>query len=185
MAGKFTNLRYDNEAYNEKIQRSTDPLLYKLDPHYVTNCNPCFPRSGPVGQFDNQIFGDKIDVDSILRGYNRVNTKSNRSQIPQPLPSSNNIPVNCNNAVDTEYSRYTHPKQELRGAENDIRFGYPLVDPQCHIFDNLQINTRLQAKDDHKTVWQVPMDQNAALPRERLNRVKNCKVTIDCNYAPF
>jgi hypothetical protein len=55
----------------------------------------------------------------------------------------------------------------------DLNFSYPLQDPQCQIFENFSINTKLQAKDNHRTIWQVPLNQSDLLPVERLARVKN------------
>jgi hypothetical protein len=187
MAGKFTNLRYDKEAYDEEISRSTNPLSYKLDPNYTTNCHPCFAPYGPRGGHDNsETVGDKIDVDSVLKGLHKTNSKANKDQMPIPLNYSSQNPNECSGALETQYSRYTHPSFDIRGLNvPDMRFGYPLHDPQCQIFENFEVNTRLQAKDNHKTIWQIPLNQRDLLPTERLGKVKNCTVTLNCNYAPY
>lgn len=188
MTGRFTNLRYDTQAYNDELSRSTGELLYRLDPNFANNCNPCFAPHGPRGGNVNSIdVGQKIDVDSILRGVSKINTKSNNQQIPDSL-GQYHVPElrECSGALEANHSRYTHPARDIRGLNvDDMRFDYPLHDPQCNIFENFAVNTRLQAKDDHKTIWQTPIDQNAALPTERLGRVKNCTVTMNCNYAPY
>jgi hypothetical protein len=188
MAGNFTKQIYDNEAYNEQIARSTNPLLYKLDPNYTTNCNNCFAPYGPRGGHDNAVIvGDKIDVDSVLKGITRVNSKANRHHIPDPINNSQYyVPNECPGALETQYSRYSHPSFDIRGLNvKDMRFGYPLNDPQCQIFENFGVNTRLQAKDNHKAIWQTPVDQRNSLPTERLNKIKKCTVTLNCNYAPY
>jgi hypothetical protein len=188
MAGKFTNLRYDQEAYDEEISRSTNPLMYRLDPNYANNCNPCFAPYGPRAGHDNAVaIGQQIDVDSILKGISKVNSKANRNQLPDPTSHYKTFaPGECSNALETEYSRYTHPSFNYKGLNvNDMRFGYPLHDPQCQIFENFEVNTRLQAKDDHRSTWQIPFDQRDLLPTERLAKVKNCTMTLNCNYAPY
>ena len=188
MAGKFTNLRYDKQAYAEELARSTDPLGYRLDPNYATNCGKCFAANGPRnGHEASEAIGNKIDVDSILRGVGKINTKSNAEQQPTLLNSNQLKPIpDCSDNLESEYSRHTHPTFDLRGvATKDMRLGYPLHDPQCQIFENFGVNTRLQAKDNHRTIWQTPVSQRELLPTERMNRVKNCRVTVDCSYAPF
>lgn len=190
MAGNFTNLRYDDEAYNEEVARSTNPLIYKLDPNYAINCNPCFAPYGPRGGHDNATVAnesEKIDIDSILKGISKISSKSNRHQIPQSLNQYNTyVPNECPNALEPQYSRYTHPSFDIRGLNvRDLRFGYPLHDPQCQIFEDFSVNTRLQAKDNHKTIWQVPFNQRDLLPTERLGKVKNCTVSVNCAYAPY
>ena len=184
MSGKFTNMRYDREAYNEEIARSTDPLLYRINQNYAVNCSPCFAPYGPVeSQGDAVVIGNKIDVDSILKGVNKVNTKINRLERPMPLdvyPTF--IPGDCSNAMETQYTRYTNPAYEIKGLNSrDLRLDYPLFDPQCQIFENFEVNTRLQAKDNHRTVWQVPFNQSDLLPTERLGRVRNCTIGLNCN----
>lgn len=188
MAGRFTNLKYDRDAYREEVARSTDPLLYRLDPNYAVNCNKCFAPYGPRGgQPASDVVGQQIDVDSILRGISKISTKSNRQQIPDSLSQYNKFNwCDCPEGLETEYTRYTYPAYEIRGlTTRDLRFDYPLYDPQCQIFENFAVNTRLQAKDDHRAIWQIPFNQRDLWPTERLGKVKNCSVSLNCNYAPF
>lgn len=189
MSGKFTNLRYDQEAYAEEVARSTDPLLYRLDPNFSVNCNKCFAPYGPIGGQNNSVsVGNQIDVDSVLRGVSKISSKSNRQQIPDSLISYKNVttPPDCSPALESEYTRFTFPAYEIRGLNiRDLNFDYPLHDPQCQIFENFQVNTRLQAKDNHRAIWQVPFNQRDLQPTERLGQVKNCRVNLNCNYATF
>lgn len=186
MPGKFTNLRYDPEAYNEEVSRSTDPLMYRLDANYAINCTPCFAPYGPRGGHDNaDAVGQQIDVDSILRGISKTNSKSNNKQLPDTLTNFKTYaPPECSNALETQYSRYSHPSFDVKGLNvEDLRLGYPLHDPQCQIFENFEVNTRLQAKDDHRTIWQIPLNQRDLLPVERLGRVKS--QPTGCYYTPY
>lgn len=187
MAGKFTGLRYDDQAYNEHISRSTDPLKYRLDPNYAVNCNKCFAPHATGAQPTADAAGQKIDVDSILRGIGKPHSKSNVQQLPQKLTNYNTVPLNdCPAPMESEYTRFTHPSFDIRGLNvPDMRLGYPLHDPQCQIFEDFSVNTRLQSKDNHKTIWQAPFSQRESLPTERLGRVKKCKITLNCDYAPY
>ena len=188
MAGKLTNLRYDKNASNENVRRSTNQMMYMIDPNFANNCNPCLATHGPHnGHHYTVDDGEKIDIDSILKNMNKINSKSNVQQMPTPLNQYNkHTPKECSNALEQNNSRYTHPANEIRGLNvSDMRLSYPLHDPQCNIFEDFSVNTRLQAKDNHKTIWQVPIDQRASLPTERLGRVKNCTLTVNCNYAPY
>lgn len=188
MAGKFTGLRYDQPAYAEEVERSTNPLMYRLDPNYAVNCKRCFAPYGPRGGHQSaDVIGQQVDVDSVLRGVGKVHTKSNQQQLPDCIDGfQTHMPQNCSNALESEYSRYTNPSFDIRGLNTkDLRLGYPLHDPQCQIFENFAVNTKLQAKDDHRATWQIPLNQRDLLPTERLGRVKNCSVSLNCTYAPF
>lgn len=180
MAGIFTGLRYDNDAYREQVRRSTYPLNYRMDPNSVMSCNTCF---APYASFTEQkpTPGQIIDVDSILKGIDNKNSRGNTIQ-PSQFPTTEKlIPLrDCSNALETEYTRYTNPSYDIKGlTTSDMRFGYPLYDPQCNIFQNFEVNTRLQAKDNYKAVWQVPFDQRSALPQEKISQ-KRCSVSYNC-----
>lgn len=196
MAGKYTRLSYDTAAQKEHIARSTDPLRYKLDPNFAINQNRCFAPHGPragaqtsdaVGSSPiSTTFGEQADIDSVLRGVTKSNSKSNFQQMPDSLNPYKifNLP-NCPEKIESEYSRYTHPAYDIRGLTvPDLNYDYPLQDPQCQIFENFAVNTRLQAKDTHRTVWQVPLDQRNAFPVERISRLKNKQVCVNIPVKP-
>ena len=188
MAGNYTRLNYDQEAYGQRVARSTDPMLYRLDPNYAVNSGRCFAPHGPqAAQQGSDAIGQQTDVDSILRGVTRSNTKSNQQQMPDSLdPYKLFSNPNCSNKLEPEYTRYTNPAYDIRGLTvPDLNFDYPLQDPQCQIFENFSINTKLQAKDNHRTVWQVPFNQTDLLPVERLGKVKNCSIGLRCSQPPY
>lgn len=183
MSGNFTNLIYDKQAYNEQLERSTRPMEYRLDPNYYNSCKPCYSSYGSDrGHAPTMDIGDQIDVDSILKGITKINSKSNAHQIPDSVNQyRTKIPTDCGHRMDSEHTRYTNPSYDIRGLNvPDMRFSYPLHDPQCNIFEPFAVNTRLQAKDNHRTPWQIPIDQSAALPVEK-KRAKRCRVTINCD----
>lgn len=193
MSGTFNRLRYDQPAYNEEVERSVNPMLYRLDPNYAVNCNQCFAPYGPRnGHEVSDAVGQQIDVDSILRGVSQINTKSNVQQQPDSLTGYQLRALNnCSDLLEPTYSRYQTPAYEIRGMTvPDLHLSYPIQDPQCQIFENFETNTRLQAKDNHRAVWQLPMrdgmicEKMPAYPTERLGPVKNFS-NRNSNYAPF
>lgn len=194
MAGRFTNLQYDPRAYNERTLRSVAPANYRLDPNYAVNVNTCFSNYGPHQGLNNSVaVGQQIDVDSVLRGISQINSKSNLEQIPDSLENFDvyDVPTcpdasDSSNSLETQYSRYTHPSYDIKGLNvEDMRFEYPFHDPQCQIFENYGVNTRLYAKDNHRATWQVPIDQGDSLPSRKIRRPKKCTLSLNCNYAPF
>jgi len=188
MAGKFTHLRYDTAAYNEEVLRSTDPLLYRLDPNYAVNTRKCFAPYGPRnGQEASVAVGQQIDVDSILRGVSKIHTKSNCQQIPDPIDGYQTFTYyDCSDALESEYTRYTYPAYDIKGLTvRDLRFEYPLQDPQCQIFEDFAVNTKLAAKDNHRAIWQVPSNQRDLMPVERLGKVKQCDPSMSCEYSTY
>lgn len=189
MSGNFTRLKYDRQAYNDDLYQSTCPLIYKLDPNYVVNCNNNTVPYSPSGGCNKNGFGENIDIDSILKGISKNNSKAINDQL-DPIRQLKKLPNNYSNSnvMEPHFSRYSHPARDLKGTPiRDMNFGYPLFDPQCQFFENICVNTRLQAKDNHKAIWQIPFDQKDLLPSERLGRVKvrTNDVAYNGNYAPY
>lgn len=176
MAGEYTRLGYEQDAYKEEVARSTGPLMYQLDTNSSINCKRCFAPYGPVGGLQgSDVVGNQTDIDSILRGITKMNTKSNKYQVPDSLDEYNLYAYNnCSPQLEQEYTRYTYPPSDIRGLTvPDMRFDYPLQDPQCQIFENFAVNTRLESKDAHRTVWQIPLEQSDAFPAQRLGKPKH------------
>ena len=90
MSGQYTRQRYDRQAYKEELQRSTEPLAYRLDPNFSINCNKCFAPYDHVGAYGRggaEPIGEDnlVDIDSILKGYATIHSKSNEQQQPPSL----------------------------------------------------------------------------------------------------
>lgn len=170
MSGNFTKPLYDKCAYEKKVRESVDPANYRLDPNYSTNCNQCW---SPYGMpYDGIVGTSLVDIDSMLRGMCPSVTPSFKSDI-----SASSCPKN----FDTEYSRISDPNYATRGCVVDQpRLDFPLFDPQCQIFENFHVNTRLQAKDNHVAVWQQPLDQTNTLPPKPTRKPISCKVKVNC-----
>ena len=186
MSSHSSRLPYDQAAYEEKVRISTDPAQYRLDPNYAVNCGRCFAPYGPRGikqAFSAPGFG--IDIDSIMSNRTVINTKSARHKYPTSLEGFTVYqPGDCDPFLESEYSRFTDPIQKYRGLTRDPF--YPLNhDPQCHIFWDFSVNTRLQAKDNHKAIFQTPLNQRDLMPTERLGPKKDCNVNLNCNFAPY
>lgn len=164
MSSNFTKSLYDKDAYDKKLQQSRQPSNYRLDPNYSTNCGQCLPN------YTTSVAGTSlIDIDSMLRGM-----------VPEASIGSNQ--PNCPDTQHpTIYSRLDNPAYTVRGQIVDQpRLDFPLFDPQCQIFENFHVNTRLQAKDNHVAVWQQPIDQTNILPPKNTKKPTSCKVTVNC-----
>lgn len=134
MAGKLTNIKYDEKVYREESKRILKELNYRINSDFITNKN----------DDDTE---DKIDVDSILRG---LKTKE-PIEIIKPKDKIE---------IENNYSRYLDPIVTTKGKNRNLRLDYPLEDPQCNIIDLISVNTRLEAKDNYIAPWIVPMDQS-------------------------
>lgn len=66
-------LMYDTCAYKKKLDESTSPLQYHLNPLKYENCNKCRIELGLVsGPATSQIKGNLIDLENELRGQTRL-----------------------------------------------------------------------------------------------------------------
>jgi hypothetical protein len=166
MAGNFTRLHYDQKAYDEQVGRSTYALGYRLNPYYSNNCTQTQRCQKKTHIEPSKELGDRVQTESMLKGINNKNTKVTEYQHPIPLQKMKRIDVpDCYSTIHPEFTRLTYPSFEVKGETvKDMRMGYPLHDPQCAIFDNFSVNTRLAAKDGHRAIWQVPMSQDSIFP---------------------
>jgi hypothetical protein len=109
----------------------------------------------------------------------RVDISRNRIDVDSELRNSQDKSF----FLESENTRHTHPSYDVRGLNTpDLGLGYPLHDPQCQIFEPFQVNTRLQAKDNHKAVWQIPIDQTALMPPRNPERQRRCELELKCDY---
>ena len=212
MAGQFTGLIYDNDVTNQRVKQSTGSLNYRLDPLAVNNCYPCYEPRGLPGSGNNYRVSDIIDTDTFLRQNNGNKYRSFTSYNPRNNSCDDLIPPEAFDSFDSNYER-VQPKPRHMGLRDcptdalesvstrlmdpafnikgmgpkDMRFEYPLHDPQCNIFEDFQINTRLEAKDNHRAKWPKMIDQTPFFPVERKNRYKNCTVMVNCEqpYAEY
>ena len=92
--GHSSRLGYDRCAYSDRIQESTGPIGYRLDPNAQENCNQCLstlgPRSSYMGQGVSTTVGASIatsqklvDVESLLSNRNLKTSKCRRDGVFQ------------------------------------------------------------------------------------------------------
>ena len=187
MSAYSSRQKYDQQAIVEATERSTGVGNYYLNPENGFNCNTCFPLYGPLGGTRGAATtpGHVIDVDSILRGYTKIHSKSNEQQIPDSLAGYELfMPADCSPFVETEYSRFTNPVQNYRGLTRDPFYELN-QDPQCNIFWNFEQNTQLAARDNHITDWRIPISQRDLLPITKISSRRDCSNNLGCSYAPY
>jgi len=84
----FNRLSYDSCAYTKTLQESTDPLDYNLYKGKYESCITC-----PIGNFTNNLeFGIKTDVDSDLKGQDRIGSKCPTEKFPNNSLSASDAP---------------------------------------------------------------------------------------------
>lgn len=166
--GYSSREKYDKCYNNEQIERSVGPLLYKLNPNQIDNCNACLSVFGPrasggtnrgvMGYGDSTSVGhrtapaqDLIDVDSILTNRNVVKSKCKDGDV-------NNIDVTkfqlqhariCNDYLDPISTLLTNPAMNYREIFTD-RFYDIGASPQNVIYWDGAVNTSLEARDNYK-----------------------------------
>ena len=166
MSGQCTRMKYDQDAYLDSVKASTAIYKHTMDKTRYANCDNCYDKSRKGGNTVSRVKNsDLIDVDSLLRGASKRSSGSINGQQASPITQQMHVIKDCPNSIRTQHSRYSHPVYETRGfRESSLRLDYPTTDPQCNIFHDFSVNTRLQSKDAHKTVWQEPIDQSVFLP---------------------
>lgn len=173
----FTRAKYDNEAYELKIERATGPGDYRLFLGSNENCEKCMSYDGPrnaksdVSLADggqvNQ-WGSMAEVESHLT--NRVNklTETNiygRNDYYKNLPVTNKN--NCNQTLESEDTRFSFPLEAYRCMDLTAYRYSPFlhVNGQCEIQDDrIGLNSRLRVKDTFIVARPIPLDQTNTLP---------------------
>ena len=189
----YTQLIYDEGAYQNAIKQATGTIHYRLDPIQNNQCRPCRPAEpGYLGKVGVNLPKNMslINVDSEIRGLNYPTTKdpSKKFNPYQPNPNTEEqeggtkdlnktdstpwydqetyaLPE-CN--ITTEYSRLSIPTCLHRGI------GVNRFDPLClhHQDENrwlhpseVGINYRMVVKDNHRPCIPKPLDPTPTLPQ--------------------
>ncbi|ATZ80541.1 hypothetical protein BMW23_0491 [Bodo saltans virus] len=169
--GSSTRAIYDNCAYPDRLQESTDPLSYQLNTNRIHNCGRCLNASGAGPRVSYMGFGnstlvngkyavanDNVDVESILSNRN---VKLSRCKVGHlnPVNLTQKKGVNyesCGNQLNPEFSRLAAPPSNYRNVATN-RFYNLINDPQANIFYDFAHNTRLEAKDNWVPDLPVPI----------------------------
>jgi len=196
--GYSSRLPYDECAYPDKLQASTDPLKYRVNTNYVYNCDRCLStggaRSGYMGHgvstYQKTGYADAqdlVEIDSIFKNLNVKTSKCARNMINPINPTAfkqvdSSI---CSNLLNPEESRLSYPPANYRGISIN-RFYDLNVDPQQPIFWDKARNSRLEAKDNYAPEVPQPWAE-LSLPNEQPDNFMPCnsvqKASFNCPTA--
>ena len=189
--GHSSRLGYDNCAIQDDIAQSVSPLLYKVNPNQINNCQACLPVFGPrsnsygisttVGHRTSPS-QDLVDVESILSNRNVLASKCKDGNVNDIDVTKFNLQHAriCNDFLDPIASHLTNPAQNYRELAINRFYDLP-TNPQNPIFYNFAVNTHLEAIDNYREA--VPKNRNydATLPREYTGKAKACNLTNNSN----
>lgn len=163
----FSALSYDPCAYKQNVKESISTGEYMLN-RPKNDCKPCFHPS-PNVHIDKSIASycentPFIDVDSELIG---LNVKASKCKAPYPKPCAlYEIPECQENFMSAEDTKLSNPPCTLRGTGWN-RWEWLCENPQSKYTPAFQtnINDRIVAKDNHRPLKPLPIDQTIALPK--------------------
>ena len=164
----FTRQKYDAKCQVEAYQDSLYSGKYALET--PLSCQPCYQANpqlrlqrngGSISRNERNLkFRGPIDVESELLNLNQVANKCKTKPRRRHGGQNNlfNRSSNCYFPVDN--TRLTNPSSNLAGKER-LRFDFPLTDPQANVFfpGRLQVDTRLELKDNHRPCIEVPQTE--------------------------
>jgi hypothetical protein len=173
----FSRIKYDNEAYDLHVNRSTAPGDYRLYINNAENCDKCFSYDGPRNSKSdislphsdstNQWSG-MAEVESYLT--NRVNKLTDYNNYGKN-DEYKNIKTQdkslCNSVLAAEETRFTNPLESYRCMDTTAYKYSPFlyIDPQCEMQDDrIGLNSRQKIRDTHKINKPIPKDQSVFLP---------------------
>lgn len=171
----FTRNKYDAQNYNRDLFQTIRPG------HFRTNlprneCDGCLNPNAHNASFGNSIYNENLmDVDSELMGLNVKNTKCpekdfNPERSNEQFKNSNKTHyADCPNFVG-ENTRLSNPTCTLRGTGWN-RWEWLCQDPQdkAIIPFNIELNTSIMTKDDHRPCVPRPVDQFTGHPVSQYN----------------
>ena len=182
--GYSSREKYDKCYNNEQIERSVGPLLYRLNPNQVNNCDSCLSVFGPrasggtnrgvMGYGDSTATGIKqtapaqalVDVDSVLSNRNVIKSKCRDGQLNPIDVSKFNLqhPRVCNDFLDPIASHLTNPAQDYREVFQN-RFYDIGASPQNVIFWNFEQNSSLESRDNYRIRIPNLLQYDATMPK--------------------
>jgi len=176
--GHSSRLGYDVCAYPDRLNESVGPMLYKLNPDQMYNCNECISYFGPRSSYNGFGVGtlgtgdpyataqNQVDVESILSNRNLPLSRCKTGEI-NPINVTRfrlNHPRTCNNFLDPIASHLTNPPATYREMAIDRFYDLP-TQPQANIFYNFAVNTQLEAKDNYRERIPNVIKYDRSLPR--------------------
>ena len=172
-----TRMKYDKSSYQEQLERSIFPGVYKLiTPH--NDCDDCnqYAPNDPHIRYQNYghhtcSMKKAVDDSSELYGLNYKNSKCNSdAYAPNSYISTGCVPKIIDDvrkcSTPTESCRLSNPPCTLK--ETGINRFDPLCwDPQTkalETFDRIGVNYRMVAKDNHVPLIETPDMQEKFIP---------------------
>lgn len=204
MSGHYSRILYDDCAFCEAVQISTNPGKYRLYQGQTKHNEPCIVPTGPRNTRSRAssevIFGtcgQRTDVESLLTNRDTPNAKCHRDRTLaeknaklNKLSLLYNNPV-CNKFLQPEDTRLTHPPDTLRGIYID-RYEYPIVDPQSEVYygfdpttdrNRFGASSRLYIRDNYRIKKLVPFDNGIVFPNENRRRREDMPDVTMCKDA--
>ncbi len=187
--GHSSRLGYDKCYYDDYLAESVGPLLYRLNPNTINNCNSCLSVFGPRASNGPRSYGvssitghvtaqaqELVDVESILSNRNTIASKCKDGQVNDIDVTKFNLQHarTCNDFLDPVATRLTNPPQNYRGMSIN-RFYDCHQNPQANIFYDFSVNTKLEAKDNYRERVPRLIKYDPALPSEIKGKNKPCK----------
>ena len=172
----FTRNRYDVQDYNRDLYQTIRPGHFKTNlPR--NDCDGCLnPNPAHNASFGGSIYENNlIDVDSELMGLTRPNSrcptnKYNPEKANEEFKNSDmNNYKDCPNFVG-ESTRLSNPGCTLRGTGWN-RWEWLCQNPQdkAIVPFNIELNTSIMAKDDHRPCIPNLVDQSLSQPKSDNN----------------
>jgi hypothetical protein len=132
----------------------------------MTNCGKCLPFIGK--QIKGDRFGSKqpnqTDIEtSLWRASYPWGCGRDGVHVLDMKQKNYDTYSTCPKFLDEIDSLLTHPKEHYRELEVD-RFYDLHRDPASFIFWDYAVDTKLQAKDNYRTRYPTPIDQNVSMP---------------------
>lgn len=193
--GHSSRQKYDSCYFPDYLSESVGPMLYKLNPNQINNCEACLSVFGPRTSAGPESYGVSttvghvtapsqalVDVDSILSNRNVIASRCKDGKV-------NDIDVTkfhlqhariCNDFLDPIATHLTNPPQNYRGMSIN-RFYDLNKNPQANIFYDFAVNTQLEAKDNYHERVPRLVNRDAVLPSELKGKNKPCKVQCQGN----
>jgi hypothetical protein len=185
----FSRIKYDEEAYDLRLNRAVAPGDYRLFLASNENCEKCVSFDGPrnaksdVSIAKNEtenIWPGITEVESLLTNrVNKLTEYNSYGKNDQYKELSTTNKNNCKSNLISEDTRFTNPIEAYRCMDLTSYHYSPFlyVNPECEIQeDRIGLNSRLKVKDTFMVVKPDPVDQTLVLPvDESNNQVDVCK----------
>lgn len=187
--GHSSRLGYDKCAYDDYLSESVAPVLYKLNPNQINNCDQCLSTFGPRTSGGARSYGvsstvgasptaaqDLVDVESVLSNRNVLQSKCKDGQVNDVDLTKFKLQHarTCNDFLDPVATHLTNPPANYRGMSVN-RFHDLPKQPQTNIFWDFAANTKLEAKDNYRERVPRLIRYDPALPRHITGKNRPCR----------